>query len=95
MYQYGKVGALKNMQDLIEALPIDEQKTINIEAVFQAASIAETLPREKDFSKVMREMVMTEIYRLMYDGRGAETNALTVLTRIKTNVDSYYAGLYD
>ncbi len=95
MYQYGKVGALKNMQTLIEALPIEEQKTINIEAVFQAAAIAETLPREKDFSKVMREMVMTEIYRLMYDGRGAETDPLTVLTRIKTNVDSYYAGLYD
>jgi len=95
MYEYGKVGALKNMEQLILALPEADRKAINIQAVFQAADLALTLPREKDFSKVMREMVMAEIYKLMFNGRGAETDCLTVLTRIKTNVDQYYANLYD
>jgi hypothetical protein len=53
------------------------------------------LPSEKDFSKVMREMVMTELYRLMYSGRGSETDILAVLTRIKTNVDQYYRNVYE
>ncbi len=95
MYQYGKVGALKNMEELIASLPDDEQKDINIEAVFDAMAIALTLPDEKDFAKVMKEMVMTEIYRLMYTGRGSETDIGGVLTRIKTNVDQYYADLYE
>jgi ABC-type glycerol-3-phosphate transport system substrate-binding protein len=95
MYQYGKVGALKNMETLIASLPEAEQKDINIAAVFDAAETAYTLPREKDFSKVMREMVMTEIYRLMYTGRGSSSDVAGVLALIKNNVDSYYAGLYD
>jgi len=95
MYQYGKVGALKNMEELIAALPASEQKDINISAVFDAIDLAVTLPSEKDFSKVMREMVMTEMYRLMYTGRGSTTDVVAVLNTIKTNVDQYYQGLYD
>jgi len=95
MYQYGKVGALVNMETLIAGLPEAEQKDINIAAVFDAVEVASTLPNEKDFSKVMREMVMTELYRLMYTGRGSESDITLVLNRIKTNVDNYYSGLYD
>ena len=94
MYENGKIGALKNMEALILALPENEQKPINLSAVFQAAEIAITLPREKDFSKVMREMVMSELYKLMYSGRGAETDVAFVLSRIKTQVDQYYQNLY-
>jgi ABC-type glycerol-3-phosphate transport system substrate-binding protein len=94
MYKYNKVGALKNMESLIADLPESEQKNINISALFDAIDLAVTLPREKDFSKVLREMVMAEIYKLMYTGRGSETDVVAVLTRIKTNVDSYYDGLY-
>lgn len=94
MYEYGKVGALKNMQTLIHNLPQDQQKSINIDAVFGAIDKAVTLPAEKDFSKVMREMVMTELYRLMYTGRGSTTDVVGVLQTIKTNVDNYYANLY-
>ncbi len=94
MYKYDKVGALKNMQQLIESLPASEQKSININAVFQAMSIALTLPDEMDFQKVMDQMVMTELYKLMYTGRGSETDVTKVLTNIKTNVDKYYYDLY-
>jgi hypothetical protein len=76
-------------------LPESKQKDINIAAVFDAAETAYTLPREKDFSKVMREMVMTELYRLMFSGRGSSDDIEAVLALIKTNVDNYYAGLYD
>lgn len=95
MYKYGKVGALNDMEALIAALPETEQKDIDISAVFDAMALAETLPSEKDFSKMMLEMTMTEIYKLMYAGRGSESDVATVLNRIKTNVDAYYAGLYD
>ena len=94
MYQYGKVGALKNMESLIDSLPKSQQKDINISAVFDAMNIALTLPNEKDFSKVMKEMVMTELYRLMYNGRGSETDVEGVLNKIKTNVDQYYQSIY-
>ncbi|MDP2425821.1 MAG: extracellular solute-binding protein [bacterium] len=94
MVKYGKIGALKNMQTIIHDLPIEEQPRININALFQAIDRATTLPREKDFPKVMREMVMTELYKLMFTGRGAETNIQLVLNRIKHNVDQYYIGLY-
>jgi len=94
MYEFGKVGALKDMQTLIAGLPEDKQKDIDIAALFQAIAEAVTLPRERDFSKVMREIVMSELYKLMYVGRGAETNVTTVLNRIKTNVDAYYRTLY-
>lgn len=94
MYKYGKVGALKSMESLINALPESEQKAIDIEAVFRAMDIAQTLPPEKDFSKVMTQMVMTELYKLMYTGRGSETDVTKVLTTIKNNVDQYYANLY-
>jgi ABC-type glycerol-3-phosphate transport system substrate-binding protein len=95
MYRYGKVGALKNMEALIEALPESDQKDLDVEALFDAIDRAVTLPKEKDFSKVMREMVMTEIYKLMFTGRGSETDVAAVLNRIKQNVDAYYAGLYN
>jgi ABC-type glycerol-3-phosphate transport system substrate-binding protein len=94
MYEFGKVGALKNMQDLIEALPAEQQKDINTDALFDAIEEAVTLPRERDFSKVMREIVMAELYKLMYTGRGSETDVTVVLNRIKTQVDQYYATLY-
>jgi ABC-type glycerol-3-phosphate transport system substrate-binding protein len=94
MYEFGKVGALKNMEQLILDLPIDQQRDINISALFDAVDIALTLPNEKDFSKIMREMVMSEIYKLMYTGRGAETDVTLVLNRIKENVDGYYEELY-
>ena len=95
MYKYGKIGALKSMQSLIASLPESEQKEIDIAAVFTAMDIALTLPAEKDFSKVMREIAMAELYKLMYTGRGAETDVTVVLTRIKANVDDYYERLYD
>ncbi|MFH0993165.1 MAG: extracellular solute-binding protein [bacterium] len=95
MYKYGKIGALKSMESLIDALPESEQKEINITAVFTAMDIALTLPAEKDFAKVMREIVMAELYKLMYTGRGAETDVSVVLNRIKANVDDYYQRLYD
>jgi hypothetical protein len=31
----------------------------------------------------------------MFTGRGSETDVAAVLNRIKQNVDSYYAGLYN
>lgn len=94
MYEYDKVGALKNMETLIDNLPQAQQKDINIHAVFDAMDKAVTLPDEKDFSKVMKTMVMTELYRLMYNGRGSETDVEGVLQTIKTNVDNYYQSLY-
>jgi len=94
MYEFGKVGALKNMQELIEQLPSNQQKAINIDALFTAIDEAVTLPNEKDFSKVMREIVMAELYKLMYTGRGSETDVAVVLNRIKVQVDQYYASLY-
>ncbi|HAQ56234.1 MAG TPA: hypothetical protein DCR44_02355 [Acholeplasmatales bacterium] len=95
MYKHGKIGALKTMEALIDALPETERTSIDHHVVFDAMEIAVTLPAEKDFAKVMRDMVMTELYLLMYDGRGAETDVAAVLSRIKTHVDDYYAGLYD
>lgn len=95
MYEYGKVGALKNMEALIKDLPESEQKDINIDAVFDAMEIARTLPEERDFSKVMREMVMSELYKLLYEGRGARTDIEETLSDIKQDVDEYYDNLYD
>ena len=80
MFKYGKVSALKNMDELINTLPNDQQKDINIEAVFSAIDKALTLPRERDFAKVMREMVMSELYLLMYEGRGSNCDVDVVLT---------------
>lgn len=94
MYKYGKVSALKNMEMLIATLPENEQKDISIDVVFDAMDKALTLPDERDFSKVMREMVMSEIYLLMYEGRGSKSDVVQVLTTIKNNVDAYYRGLY-
>lgn len=94
MYKYGKVSALKNMEMLIATLPENEQKDISIDVVFDAMVKALTLPDERDFSKVMREMVMSEIYLLMYEGRGSKSDVVQVLTTIKNNVDAYYRGLY-
>lgn len=94
MVKHGKIGALKSMRQIIESLPEEEQPHVNMDALFLAIDRAVTLPREKDFSKVMREMVMTELYKLMFSGRGAETNIQLVLNRIKQNVDQYYIGLY-
>lgn len=94
MYKYGKVGALKSMETLIASLPENETKDISISVVFRAVEKAVTLPNEKDFSKVVREMAMSELYKLMYTGRGSESDVTLVLTRIKTNVDKYYSDLY-
>ncbi len=94
MFEYGKVGALKSMESLIAGLPEDKQPHINIAALFDAIEEATTLPNEKDFSKIMREIVMSELYKLMYIGRGAESDVALVLSRIKQSVDQYYASLY-
>ncbi|MGI6714144.1 MAG: extracellular solute-binding protein [Bacilli bacterium] len=94
MYEHGKIGALKNMQAYIGELPREKQKRIKIEALFAAINEAVVLPQEKDFSKIMREFVMSELYKLMIDGRGAETDVVAVLTRIENNVNSYYRNLY-
>jgi len=95
MLEYGKVGALKNMQALVATVDSSKIPPVDFDVVFTAMQKAMTLPQEKDFSKVVKEMVMTEIYKLMYDGRGSETDITLVLTRIKTNVDQYYAGIYN
>lgn len=94
LYKNGKIGALKSMEDIINNLPEADQLDINIASVFLAIDKAKTLPKEKDFSKVLREMVMTEIYKLMYEGRGSETDVVKVLEEIKENVDQYYQGIY-
>ena len=90
MYRYGKVGALKNMRSLISALPASEQRSINISAVFDAADKAITLPREANFSKVAREIVMADLYKLLITGRGGETDVNKVLNEIKNKVDDFY-----
>ncbi|MFA5481149.1 MAG: extracellular solute-binding protein [Bacilli bacterium] len=94
MYKYGKIGALKAMESLIAGLPASEQKDLSIGVVFDAMEKALTLPDERDFSKVMREIVMSEIYLLMFEGRGAKSDVVEVLTTIKEKVDNYYRGLY-
>lgn len=94
MYKSGKIGALKNMREIIAGLPAAGYANIDIDVVFQAIEKAVVLPREKDFSKVCRELVMTELYKLLITGRGAETDIGLVLNRIKTNVDNYYRDLY-
>jgi ABC-type glycerol-3-phosphate transport system substrate-binding protein len=94
MYRYGKIGALKSMETLIEQLPEQYQRDIDISVVFQAIDRALTLPREKYFSKVMRDFVMPELYRLMYSGRGSESDINIVLNRIKTTVDKFYQDMY-
>ena len=94
MYEFGKIGALKNMQEYIAELPSEKQKNLNIDALFAAINEAIILPREQDFSKIMREFVMSELYKLMIDGRGAETDVVLVLNRIQNNVNNYYISLY-
>ncbi|MGI6735609.1 MAG: ABC transporter substrate-binding protein [Bacilli bacterium] len=94
MYEHGKIGALKNMQAYIEELPSDKQKNIKIEALFAAINEAIVLPREQDFANIMRNFVMSELYKLMIDGRGAETDVVAVLTKIERNVNNYYRDLY-
>ena len=90
MYQYNKIGALKNMEDIIKALPAEEQKDINIDALFDAIELAVTLPREENFEKVCRERVTGEIYKLFIPGRGGETDVNKVMNNIKTVVDKFY-----
>ena len=90
MYKYGKIGALKNMRSLIAALPASEQKNMNISAVFDAADIAVTLPREANFSKVARETVMAGLYKLLISGSRGEKDVVKVLNNIKTEVDQFY-----
>jgi ABC-type glycerol-3-phosphate transport system substrate-binding protein len=94
MYDYGKIGALKSMESLIESLPSDQQRSQNVSALFEAIDKAEPLPQEEYFSYVMESMVMTELYKLMLTGRSAETDVTAVLTTIKTNVDEFYEGIY-
>lgn len=94
MYKYGKVGVLKRMEQIILDLPSREQKSIDISVVFKALEKARTLPNEKDFSKICREKVMTELYKLMYEGRGSEDNVVAVLHKVKNDVDKYYQQLY-
>lgn len=94
LYKNGKMGARKDMESIINGLPESEQLDIHEERVFDAIEKAIVLPKEKDFSKVLREMVMTEIYKLMYDGRGSETDIEKVLLDIEENVNQYYDGLY-
>lgn len=94
MYRYGKIGALKSMEDIIAGLPSEYQKDINISALFKAVDKAVTLPDEEYFSVVMRERVMSELYKLFITGRGAETDVQAVLLRIKEDVDRFYATKY-
>lgn len=94
MYKYGKIGALKNMESLIEALPASERLHVDSAALFAAIDKAVPLPQEQYFSYVMESMVMTELYKLMLTGRSAETDVRAVLARIKQNVDEFYRGIY-
>ena len=64
-----------------------------MDAFFAAVDKAVTLPAEQDFSKVCREIAMSELYKLFITGRGSETDVSAVLARIKTNVDNYYKNL--
>ena len=93
MYKYGKIGALKNMRDLIAALPASEQKSINVEAVFKAVDKAVVLPREANFSKVAREIAMAKLYRLFMTGSRGRTDVREVLLEIKQEIDEFYANL--
>ena len=93
MYKYGKIGALKNMRDLIAAAPERQGSDINISAVFDAVDKAVVLPREENFSKVAREIVMAGLYRLLLPGSRGETDVVKVLNSIKENVDDFYRNL--
>ena len=93
MYKYGKIGALKNMRSLIDALPEAERGTKNISAVFDAVEKAVVLPREEYFSKIARETVMAGLYRLLLPGSRGETDVTKVLNKIKNDVDVFYKNL--
>ena len=93
MYTNNKIGALKNMRELIASLPEKDQNGRDMDAFFSAVDKAVTLPAEQDFSKVCREIALSELYKLLITGRGSETDVSAVLARIKTNVDNYYKNL--
>lgn len=93
MYINNKMSALKNLDEIIKELPLEQQGKINMNAFFTAVNKAVTLPNEAYFSKVCKEQVMSELYRLFITGVGSETNISSVLLRAKTNVDNYYKNL--
>jgi hypothetical protein len=93
MYINNKMSALKNLDEIIKELPLEQQGKINMDAFFTAVNKAVTLPNEAYFSKVCKEQVMSELYRLFITGVGSETNISSVLLRAKTNVDNYYKNL--
>lgn len=95
MYKFDKIGALKNMRQIIEELPAEDQKTINISAVFDAMDRAIVLPNEENFSLVARTRVMGKLQNLFLPAsdRAHETDVTKVLTAIKQDVDKYYEGL--
>lgn len=95
MYKFDKIGALKNMRQIIEELPAEDQKSINIDAVFDAMDKAIVLPNEENFSLVAKTRVMGKLQNLFLPAgqRGHESDVVKVLTEIKTDVDRYYEGL--
>lgn len=95
LYKNGKIGALKSMDTIINDLSEEDQLSIQVSVVFDAIDKAIVLPKEKDFSKVLREMVMTELYKLMYEGRGSENDIEKVLADIEVQVNQYYQGIYE
>ncbi|TVP95503.1 MAG: extracellular solute-binding protein, partial [Acholeplasmatales bacterium] len=94
MAPYGKIGALNAMQDLLQIHAPTGMPDIDYTALFRAAAIAVTLPDEQDFPRLMREVVMAELYRLMYTGRGSETDVALVLERIRQAIDTHYINRY-
>lgn len=94
MASYSKIGALNVMETLLKENTPQGMPDIRYEALFMAASKAVTLPDEQDFSRLMREVVMAELYRLMYTGRGSETDVAVVLERIRQAIDTHYINRY-
>jgi ABC-type glycerol-3-phosphate transport system substrate-binding protein len=91
MYRYGRIGALKSMQQMIENIPQSErQRPYQIDALFAAMAIARPLPREKDFEQVVNTRVMNRI-QMMLDGIYSPVEALNAA---HDAVNRYYINLY-
>jgi multiple sugar transport system substrate-binding protein len=91
MFKYGKIGALKNMEEIAsETSNEDRGNPYNIEAVFDAISIAMPLPKEKDFERVCNQRVMDKI-QIMLLGQLTPSETMTLAYNA---VNRYYSDLY-
>ncbi len=91
MLAYGKIGALKEMEDIIRLTDVSKTNLPDhIEAVFEAMAIAMPLPREKDFERVVNMRVMDKI-QIMLSGDLSPESAMALAHNA---VNNYYIDLY-